>query len=224
MLLRGPTSAEFAQIFERTCAARRIPCPPDLLDRFLDKHFHRTGKALRRCQPRDLLSHALNLINFEKLPYVLNDEILDRAFESCFVEDEETPAPQSSVAPAEPVQHDLATQVAQIPTVFGRLCFLAEHREESGQPEEARTRDRLHVQALREWLVLTLERQSRDLTEYIAVSANRARILGNRAGFIERLKPAGCVAAEAERFVHGLNTLLDMRSLNIAIDGKAEAA
>jgi DNA-binding MarR family transcriptional regulator len=108
MLLRGPTPAEFAQIFERTCAARRIPCPPGLLDRFLHKHFHHTGKALRRCQPRDLLSHALNLINFEKLAYVLNDEILDRAFESCFVEDEEAPAAQSPVAAVGPVGADLA--------------------------------------------------------------------------------------------------------------------
>src|SRR5580658_9825668 len=108
MLLRGPTSAEFTQIFERTCAARRIPCPPGLLERFLDRHFHHTGKALRRCQPRDLLSHALNLINFEKLAYVLNDEILDRAFESCFVEDEEAPAAQSPVAAVGPVGADLA--------------------------------------------------------------------------------------------------------------------
>jgi predicted ATPase with chaperone activity len=108
MLLRGPTAAEFTQIFERTCAARRIPCPPGLLERFLDRHFRRTGKALRRCQPRDLLSHALNLINFEKLPYALNDEILDRAFESCFVEDEEAPAAQSPTAPVEPVDADLA--------------------------------------------------------------------------------------------------------------------
>jgi hypothetical protein len=51
-----------------------------------------------------------------------------------------------------------------------------------------------------------------------------ARVLGNRASFIERLKPACYVAAETKHFVHGLNTLLDMCSLNIEIDGKAEAA
>lgn len=95
MLLRGPSDGEFSEIFQRACTARKIPCAPGVLDRFLDKHFRRTGKPLRRCQPRDLLFHALNLIHFEKLPHVLNDEILDRAFESCFGEEEETPAPQA---------------------------------------------------------------------------------------------------------------------------------
>jgi hypothetical protein len=44
---------------------------------------------MRRCHPRDILSHAIDLIHFEKLPYMLNEEVLDRAFESCFVEDSE---------------------------------------------------------------------------------------------------------------------------------------
>jgi hypothetical protein len=215
MLLRSPSGDEFSQIFERTCSARRIPCTTDVLDRFVDKHFRRTGKPLRRCQPRDLLFHALNLIHFEKLPHELNDEILDRAFESCFVEDEETQAPQASVKP------DLATQAARIPTVFGRLCFLAEQQEKSVSSEERRTLARLHVQLFQDWLGLTLELQSRDLTDYIAVAANRASIEDHRAGFIERLTPAGSVAAEAALFAHGLNTLLDMWGLNAGVGGNA---
>lgn len=85
--------------------------------------------------------------------------------------------------------------MAQIPYGFGRLCFLAEHREESRPPEEARLCDRLYVQARRKWLGLTLERQSRGLTDYTACLPT-SRILANganRAGFIERLEPAGCV-------------------------------
>jgi len=218
MLLRGPSDAEFAQIFERSCVAHRIPHAPGLLDRFLDKHFRRTGKPLRRCQPRDLLFHALNLIHFEKLPYVLNDEILGRAFESCFVEEEEAPAPRTKAPP------DLATQAARFPTVFGRLTFLAGRQDESASAEDARTRARLHVQAFREWLGLTMAQQSRDLLDYAAIPANRLAISGNRTSIIERLTPAGCVAAEAALFASGLNTLLEMRNLNPGGDGSLAAA
>ena len=42
---------------------------------------------MRRCHPRDILSHAIDLIHFEKLPYSLNERVIDRAFASCFVQD-----------------------------------------------------------------------------------------------------------------------------------------
>jgi len=222
LLLHSPSEDEFSQIFQRACAARRIPCAPGLLSRFLDKRFRRTGKALRRCQPRDLLFHALNLIHFEKLPLTLSDEILDRAFESCFVEDQEGAAPLPSAAPqptaapaAQPsVAPDLAAQASRIPSIFGRLCFLAGFREESASGPDARTRSHLHVQAFQDWLGLTLEQQSHDLTAYTSVDANLAKLSADRAGFIARLTPAGFLKAEAELFAYGLNTLLDICSLN----------
>jgi hypothetical protein len=34
-----------------------------------------------------VLSHAIDLIQFEKLPYRLTDDLLDRVFESCFLEE-----------------------------------------------------------------------------------------------------------------------------------------
>ncbi|MBZ5580230.1 MAG: ATP-binding protein [Acidobacteriia bacterium] len=99
MLLRGPAEAEFVQIFERFCAQRQIPCPPGLPHRFIERFYRPTGKAFRRCHPRDVLTHAMNLIHFEKLPLDLNDTILGRAFESCFVQEEE----DGSLSPAAPV-------------------------------------------------------------------------------------------------------------------------
>ena len=42
----------------------------------------------RRCQPRDVISHAIDLINFEGLRYELTADVLDRAFESTFVVDQ----------------------------------------------------------------------------------------------------------------------------------------
>lgn len=92
MLLQGPTEEEFRAIFRQFCEARKLPYSGELLERFISYHYRATGKDLRRCHPRDLLTHALNRIHFEKLPYELTGDLLDHAFESCFVQEEETPA------------------------------------------------------------------------------------------------------------------------------------
>src|SRR5215472_11540168 len=89
MLLRGPVEEEFEEIFRRFCTAKKLSYPSALVTYLLDKHYRHSGKPMRRCHPRDILSHAIDLMHFEKLPYVLNEEVLDRAFESCFVVDSE---------------------------------------------------------------------------------------------------------------------------------------
>ncbi|MBV8816747.1 MAG: hypothetical protein JO022_00245 [Acidobacteriaceae bacterium] len=89
MLMRSPDRTEFLQIFRSFCKAKELPCTPGLLERFLEKRYDRTGKALRRCHPRDIVSHAIDLMHFEKLRYELTEDVLDRAFESCFTQDEE---------------------------------------------------------------------------------------------------------------------------------------
>lgn len=85
MLMKGPDEAEFAEIFTRFARAKGLKCAPDLVDWFLKKRYRDTGKARRRCHPRDVITHALDLINFEGRPQELNREVLDLAFESCFV-------------------------------------------------------------------------------------------------------------------------------------------
>jgi hypothetical protein len=114
MLLRGPSESEFTQIFERFCAEKQVPCPAGLPQRFIAQYYHGTGKTFRRCHPRDVLSHALNLIHFEKLPFELNDALLARAFESCFVQEEES-APVTQAAPPTqiPVAAPLLSNLAQ---------------------------------------------------------------------------------------------------------------
>ena len=100
MLLRGPSENEFIRIFENFCAARKLECPRPLVVRFIEKHY-RSGKPFRRCHPRDVLSHAMNLMHFEKLPFHLTDEILDRAFESCFLQESEgDPVAEVPIVPA----------------------------------------------------------------------------------------------------------------------------
>ena len=86
MLLKSPEEVEFKEIFDRFCAQNKLPFEPEVFDRFLAKHYRNTGKRRRRCHPRDVVSHAMDLIRFEKRMWKLTDEVMDHAFESCFTE------------------------------------------------------------------------------------------------------------------------------------------
>jgi len=97
MLLRGPEEREFEEIFRRFCTAKKLPCHGPVVDYLMEKHYRETGKPMRRCHPRDILTHAIDLIHFEKLPYVLTEEVLDRAFESCFLQESEDDASYAPV-------------------------------------------------------------------------------------------------------------------------------
>ncbi len=89
MLLRSPEPAEYAQIFEEFCRARELPYEKWTVERFIRKHYLATGKAFRRCHPRDVVTHAIDLIHFENRPHKLTEELLDEAWESCFTEEVE---------------------------------------------------------------------------------------------------------------------------------------
>jgi predicted ATPase with chaperone activity len=89
MFLGNPSESEYRLIFTRFCAARELSFEPGMLDRFLEKRYRRVAKPMRRCHPRDVVSHAIDLINFGRLPYRLDDDVLDRAWESCFAENPE---------------------------------------------------------------------------------------------------------------------------------------
>ena len=89
MFLKNPSEEEFNEIFERFCTSQGLECPPVVVDKFMARHYRITGKPMRRCHPRDVITHAIDLMRFERLPYELTDELLDRAFESCFLEKSE---------------------------------------------------------------------------------------------------------------------------------------
>ncbi|MGH9673023.1 MAG: ATPase, partial [Bryobacteraceae bacterium] len=89
MLLRNPGEEEFALIFRRFAESHGLQTDLDLLDGFLEKNYRSTGKKRRRCHPRDVLTHAVDLMRFERRPMELTEEILDRAFESTFVNTED---------------------------------------------------------------------------------------------------------------------------------------
>lgn len=92
MLLRSPGEEEFRAIFCRFCESQGLAAPARLVNGFIAKHYLNTGKQLRRCHPRDVISHAIDYINFHRLPYELAEDLLDRAFASCFLSTEELTA------------------------------------------------------------------------------------------------------------------------------------
>jgi len=52
----------------------------------VQRHYIVGNRKFRRCHPRDVVTHAVDILNFEGREMVLNQEVLDRAFHSCFVE------------------------------------------------------------------------------------------------------------------------------------------
>ena len=86
MFLRSPGRNEFIEIFERFAESRLLAHEPGVIDGFVEKHYVQGGKRFRRCHPRDVISHAIDLINFESRPKELTEDVLDRAFDSCFTD------------------------------------------------------------------------------------------------------------------------------------------
>jgi len=86
MFLRSPKRPEFTNIFTRFAGSKKLECTEEVVDSFIQKHYLAADKRFRRCHPRDVIMHAIDIINFESLPMVLTDDVLDRAFQSCFVE------------------------------------------------------------------------------------------------------------------------------------------
>jgi hypothetical protein len=89
MLLKSPTQNEFIDIFVKFAESKGLTCPRPMVQRFLERHYLTTAKPKRRCHPRDVLSHAIDIMRFERRPYALTDEVLDLAFSSNFVKTDE---------------------------------------------------------------------------------------------------------------------------------------
>jgi len=89
MFLRSPHKAEFLEIFHRVVEASGLECEKGLAESFVERQYIQGGKKFRRCHPRDVVTHAIDIVNFEGLPRVLTPKVLDQAFASCFVEEAE---------------------------------------------------------------------------------------------------------------------------------------
>jgi len=89
MLMKSPSEDEFKTIFCKFAEAKGLKFDPAIADGFLERHYRKSGKARRRCHPRDVLTHAIDFIRFERRPFELTDHVVDHAFLSCFIDTSE---------------------------------------------------------------------------------------------------------------------------------------
>jgi predicted ATPase with chaperone activity len=225
LLMRGPAVNEFVKIFEEYCLDRRIPCPDGVLPSFIERHYTRTGKPFRRCHPRDVLTHAVNLLNFEKLPLELTDQILDRAFDSCFLSEEDSPVPaEAAILPSvgRTCLDHWAERGAWIATTFGCVYYLASFRDfaaggyrdeiseqEFGVEETSRTLAVMHHRAFQAWMQLTLDQQRNDFQRFLrSAEGSTSDLTADRTEGFSLLAPVGAAVDERARFVNNLAAIL----------------
>ncbi len=77
-----PSREEFQLLFESTAKALKCEFNPDAVDYLIDTHY--TRRPLRRCQPRDLLTHVVNYCKYHELPVEMSRDYFDRAVEVYF--------------------------------------------------------------------------------------------------------------------------------------------
>jgi len=89
MFVKNPNAAEFRDLFRMYSSKQGLDCPIPLLDKLIHERYERTGKPLRRCHPRDILLHVTDLIEYLRLPNLITEDLLNRAFDSCFTVSED---------------------------------------------------------------------------------------------------------------------------------------
>jgi predicted ATPase with chaperone activity len=89
VLLPSPNEVEYTNIFRDYCQKQSLEASDKLISDFIEKQYGSTGRKFRRCHPRDVVSQAIDYIQFNRLPYKLTSELLNEAFASCFISDSE---------------------------------------------------------------------------------------------------------------------------------------
>jgi hypothetical protein len=79
-----PDDAEFHSLFQLYCGKFKCEYRPDVVNDLIERHYVATGRAKRRCHPRDLLQQVRNFCAYNELPLELRPEYFDRAVKSYF--------------------------------------------------------------------------------------------------------------------------------------------
>ena len=82
--LADPGEEEFIRLF--ALYAEKFGCENrlDAVRHLLDRHYRATGRALRRCHPRDLLKQIRNYCRYKRLPFEMRAEYFDMVVNSYF--------------------------------------------------------------------------------------------------------------------------------------------
>ena len=137
-----------------------------------------------------------------------------------------------SLSAREPAAELWRRTLSQIPTVFGRLVYLASLRDNASNhyahssltsllgPEGAdRTLRHSHHQVFSEWISFRLAEQKADLDEYIRTSGGRAQVFH----VYRNLVPPAARDVERQLYLTDLETLLELLRYGGAANGGSGA-
>ena len=85
MFMTNPPPEEFAKILREFCQKSALECPESLIRHVLHEHYEKAERKMRRCHARDIIRVVIDLIRYEKRPYSLTQELIDRAYKLKFV-------------------------------------------------------------------------------------------------------------------------------------------
>ena len=84
--LPDPTPEEYKEIWRRTCAENDVRMNEPLIEGLLQATYFDKGRSLHGSHPRDLLSHVIHAARYYGRPVELNQELLDAACATYFVD------------------------------------------------------------------------------------------------------------------------------------------
>ena len=85
--ITDPSVEQFTQIFKLDCHKRGLPFHPVIVAYLYRRHYRPYGRAMRSCQPRDLLDQVTALCRFEGREPAVTRELLDKACEAYFLDE-----------------------------------------------------------------------------------------------------------------------------------------
>jgi hypothetical protein len=88
--ITDPSVEQFTRIFELDCRRRGLTFHPVMVAYLYRRHYRPYGRAMRSCQPRDLLDQVTALCRFEGRDPIVTRELLDKACDAYFLDEGET--------------------------------------------------------------------------------------------------------------------------------------
>jgi hypothetical protein len=85
--IEDPTLDDFTKIFEMNCKRRDLKFHQVMIAYLQRRHYGPAKRPLRACHPRDLIDQVTALCRYRGVQPTITRELLDRACESYFVDD-----------------------------------------------------------------------------------------------------------------------------------------
>lgn len=80
----NPTEEEYRELFHEVCNDEGFRCTGQVLDYLLREHYENTGRAMRRCHPRDLVETIVDYCDYHDEDVRIDEDTLDRAARTYF--------------------------------------------------------------------------------------------------------------------------------------------